>query len=240
MASAWPAGDVRTGDEHLIRTILLWCFERLYHELAWSYDAVSWLVSGGRWREWQRVAASYVFGRDILDVGCGSGRFLGDLLDRDYQAYGLDRSPQMWRRAERWLRSRGHPGRIVGGDALELPFGPATFDCLVLTFPAPFERDPRFWSEAARVVRPGGRVVVVEGAASNSRLWPGLLERLWESRPRQSPFTFPRHLTETPPGQPSRWSKLSRAEVSGPAGTVWLVVASRNGQENSALTDSLE
>ncbi len=42
-------------------TVLLrWLFDLLYHELAWAYDPVSALVSGGRWRDWQRVALPFL------------------------------------------------------------------------------------------------------------------------------------------------------------------------------------
>lgn len=156
-----------------------WLFERLYHELAWAYDAVSWLVSGGRWPRWQRAALPHLVGRRVLDVGCGPGHFLAELIHGGYAAYGLERSPQMRGRANGLLVRRDQPWRVVGGDAWAMPFADATFDSLVLTFPAPFVRESAFWREAARVLRPEGRVVVVEGALSNTRLWPGILEWAW-------------------------------------------------------------
>lgn len=182
----------------------------------------------------------YVVGRSILDVGCGPGRFLGDLLDRGYAAYGLDRSPAMLRRAQRSLRAQGRPGRIIGGEVRNLPFADASFDCLVLTFPTPFVRDPTFWDEAARVLRPDGKIVVVEGATSNTLLWPGLLERVWGLRPRPLESAVSPYPADSPRNQASPWRERYQASVTTREGTVWLVIAHRKGQENSALTDSLE
>ncbi len=162
-------------------SFLSWLYERLYHELAWAYDPVSWLVSGGRWRTWQRAVLPYLVGHAVLDVGCGPGHLLDDLAAAGYRAYGVDRSPEMARRASARAARAGRPGTVLRADARALPFGPGRFDSVVLTFPAPVVADPALWQEVARVLRPGGRAVVVLGATSNRRLWPGLVEQLWHA-----------------------------------------------------------
>ncbi len=159
----------------LARKALSAAFDLLYHQLAPVYDAMSWIVSGGRWSEWRRTALAYLPPGRVLEVGAGTGHLLLDLLDSGRDAYGLDGSPEMLRIARRRLSSHGYEGRLVPGDARRLPFGDSTFDGLVLTFPAPF-LDARFWSHASRVLRPGGRFVVVLGAESRQWPWPGILE----------------------------------------------------------------
>lgn len=158
------------------RVALGWCFERLYHELAWSYDLVSWLVSGGRWRRWQRSALDFVLPDRVLEVGPGTGHLLADLLAAGYDAWGLESSPQMLRRSSRTLSSRGWLGRIVGGDARAMPFRNGSFRSVVLTFPSAYVLSDEFAREVERVLEPGGTAVAVLGAEARTWPWPGVLE----------------------------------------------------------------
>jgi ubiquinone/menaquinone biosynthesis C-methylase UbiE len=217
--------------------LLHWLFERLYRELAWAYDAVSWLVSGGRWRQWQRATIPYLVGNRILDVGTGPGHLLSDLRDAGFSAYGLEFSPAMWRQARQALRKHGLSGLLVGGDACRMPFADETFDSLVLTFPPPFVREPAFWGEAERVLRAGGRVVVVEGAHSNTRLWPGIVEKVWSalSGSNQQPEAV------APEAQFTIGAfSVRRMSSTAPSGSIWLIVAEKARHEKSALTDSFK
>ena len=216
----------------LLAVVLGWLFERLYHEFAGSYDLVSWLVSGGRWRAWQMAAMPLLTGRRILEVGSGPGHLLAQLLSDGYDAIGLDRSDAMQRQARSRLIRSGLPASIVGGDARTLPFPSATFDTVVLTFPAPFVRDVAFWNETARVLRPSGRVVVVEAATSNTVAWPGLVERALA--------TLLGGVTQPPPDVSCGPLGGRRLQITNQFGTIWAVVAEKSGggQEKSALTDS--
>ncbi len=63
-------------------------------------------------------------GNSILDVGCGSGRYVRSLLQRGYEAYGLDRAPRYYAS----VSSR----QIMKGDACHLPFKDQSFDTILL------------------------------------------------------------------------------------------------------------
>jgi len=53
---------------------LLGCFfEMLYHQLAAAYDLVAWLVSFGRWYRWVEKVIPLISGRDVLEIGIGTG-----------------------------------------------------------------------------------------------------------------------------------------------------------------------
>jgi ubiquinone/menaquinone biosynthesis C-methylase UbiE len=144
-------------------------FRLLYHELAWSYDLVAWLVSFGQWRAWGRAALPHLAGERVLELGHGPGHLMATLARRGFQPVGLDLSPHMGRLARRRLRRAGLSPSLVHGCAQTLPFAARTFDSLVATFPTAYILDPATLAEAARVLRPAGRLVVVVGARLSGR-----------------------------------------------------------------------
>lgn len=161
------------------RRIVTLGFRLLYNELAWTYDLVSWLVSRGLWRRWQRTALAYLpaEGR-FLEVGFGPGHLLVALArDGVRRAYGLDLSPAMLRLARRRLGRHGLEARLVRGRAQHLPFASGLFEAVILTFPTPFVYEPAWIRELARVLCDGGRLLVVEQAEFEGR---GVVNRFLE------------------------------------------------------------
>ncbi len=141
-------------------------FRLLYNEMAWTYDAVSYVVSLGQWRDWVRTSLRHLGcepGADVLEVAHGTGNLLGDLLREGFNAVGLDLSPAMGRIARRKLLRCGLYPNLVRGDAARLPFRSGIFDAVVSTFPTEFIIRQGTLSELARVLRPGGRLVIVFG-----------------------------------------------------------------------------
>jgi ubiquinone/menaquinone biosynthesis C-methylase UbiE len=150
--------------------------DHLYAEFAWAYDLVSWVVSLGRWEAWRRVALRYLQGEQrILEVGCGTGHLLHDLAGRARLVFGCDSSPAMLRQAR---RRAGRMVPLCRARAQALPFSAAAFDTVVCTFPAGYISDPHTWAEFARVLAPGGRVVVVYGVSAGGRTLGQRLVRL--------------------------------------------------------------
>ena len=141
--------------------IIRFSFRLLYNELAWTYDAVSWLVSLGEWRRWQRAALPFVRGRAILEIGHGPGHMLLALRRAGHQAVGLDLSRQMGRQAQRRLRRAGVGAPLVRGDVKALPFRAAVFDSVLATFPTDYVISPATLAAVNRALRPNGRFVVI-------------------------------------------------------------------------------
>ena len=136
-------------------------FYHFYHAFAWTYDLVSWVVSVGRWRDWLLTALPYLEGPRVLELGHGPGHLQGALWQRGMIAFGLDESRQMGRMARGRLLGFGLPVALTRGHAQFLPFGANCFDSVVATFPTNYIFDRGTLDEIFRVLRPGGRLVVI-------------------------------------------------------------------------------
>ena len=108
---------------------------------------------------------------DLLDVGCGTGPMV-ELLsehwpERHYT--GLDLTPEMIARAQ----AKGLANaEFVVGDAEDLPFAEASFDAVICANSFHHYPDPQaFFDGAARVLRPGGRLVLRDYTAAPWLLW---------------------------------------------------------------------
>lgn len=150
---------------------LRWRFVRPAFELLYRNRALYWLAStipfAGQWRTWQRLVLPRLRGHRVLEVGCGIGTLLVDMAEAGYTCKAVDRSPQMVSATrDRLLRHVISPDRasVQLGDVRRLPFADASFDTVVSTFPTEYIYSPEASREIARVLRPGGRVVVVLGA----------------------------------------------------------------------------
>jgi ubiquinone/menaquinone biosynthesis C-methylase UbiE len=104
-------------------------------------------------------------GNTVLDVGTGTGVLVPLLLEAtagEGQIVALDFSGEMLRRAQ----AKRHPVAYVQGDAQRLPFPAETFDWVICNAAFPhFPDKQRALSEASRVIREGGRLVICHTAS---------------------------------------------------------------------------
>ncbi len=160
--------------------LYLWATHRLYDELAWTYDLAAWIVSAGRWDRWRRMALDYVEKQPVLEIGFGTGELLMAMAGRGWQVAGIDLSTAMQRTTARKMQRRGVTAPRLQARAQALPYPDQTFGSIVATFPAEYIVDPASLREFARVLRPGGRLIVAGMVVyRQDAWWTSLSQRLF-------------------------------------------------------------
>ena len=103
----------------------------------------------------------------LLDIGTGTGRVLELLAKQADSAVGIDRSPEMLRLARGKLAGSGNQSAEVRqADMSALPFADGSFDTVTLHHVLHFADEPAaVVSEAARLLSPGGKLLVADYAA---------------------------------------------------------------------------
>lgn len=131
----------------------------------WSTVAAEWADLWGGFADPARLAlieaASIGPGRRVLDVGCGSGEFLGILARTGAEVAGIDPAPGMLDLARRSVPSAD----IRQGDFTGLPWSDASFDVVTAINALQFADEMALaLREAARVLRRGGRIGIANWA----------------------------------------------------------------------------
>jgi ubiquinone/menaquinone biosynthesis C-methylase UbiE len=158
---------------------------RIYAKEAPTYDREAdfserWLF-GTEHRAW---ACSRAVG-DTLEVAIGTGLNLPH-YPVDARLTGVDLSPEMLAVAETSAAKIGRPIDLVEGDAQDLPFAERSFDTVVCTYAlCSVPDDARAISEMNRVLKPGGRLILVDHIRSSVLpiFW---LQWLYEFIPRRT------------------------------------------------------
>jgi len=162
-----------------------------------AYDRINRFATLGQVSKWRRMVQDRLPAKGrILEVGCGPGSFAEEVVGRDLVC--LDPIPEMLRSAE----SRVNPKRTARGDsavefveatAEDLPFDDNSFDavCSLFSFRDWYDKRAGL-SEALRVLKPGGIIVIVDPAKINRlhgvlgwlwmRIWVGTYARLIYSK----------------------------------------------------------
>jgi demethylmenaquinone methyltransferase/2-methoxy-6-polyprenyl-1,4-benzoquinol methylase len=142
----------------------------MFDRVARHYDALNSVMSAGlhhRWRERAADAAELNPGDSVLDVCCGTGDFALELSKRvtpGGHVVGCDFSEPMLDLAREKAAGRAVEGvRFEWADALQLPYDAGRFDAVTVGFGVRnFADRERGLRELSRVLRPGGRLVILE------------------------------------------------------------------------------
>jgi demethylmenaquinone methyltransferase/2-methoxy-6-polyprenyl-1,4-benzoquinol methylase len=133
----------------------------MFDAIAPRYDMLNRLLTFGMdvgWRKKTVKSLQLSPGSKVLDLACGTGDLCRELAKRGYRPVGVDRSAGM-------LAAQRTTAPLVRGDALVLPFRSNSVDGVVCGFALRnFSSLKPFLRECARILRPGGRVALLEVA----------------------------------------------------------------------------
>jgi demethylmenaquinone methyltransferase/2-methoxy-6-polyprenyl-1,4-benzoquinol methylase len=141
----------------------------MFDRIAGVYDLMNSAMTAGLHHQWRERAvdrAQVGPGSDALDICCGTGDLALELRRRigpDGRVVGSDFSEPMLELARRKSGDEGLPVEFGWADALDLPYGDESFDAVTIGFGARNLADlEKGLAEMARVLRPGGRLVILE------------------------------------------------------------------------------
>ena len=148
--------------------------ERVFDRVAGRYDLMNDLMSFGMHRLWKAFAVSLARirpGERVLDVASGSGDLARAFAARGAEVWMSDINGPMLARGRDRMLDAGRLARAVRCDAERLPFGDARFDCVSVGFGLRnMTRKEAALAEMTRVLKPGGRLLVLEF----SQIWKPL------------------------------------------------------------------
>ena len=139
----------------------------------WDRTAPDWVAAGERnwaatepsWGIWRISEAELqmvgdVAGLDTIELGCGTAYVSAWLAGRGAHPVGIDNSAAQLETARRLQREHGLDFPLIHGNAETVPLPDASFDLAISEYGASIWADPYAWiPEAARLLRPGGRLV---------------------------------------------------------------------------------
>lgn len=160
-----------TTADKILSQLLRQFFHLLYHQFAWCYDIVAWVVSFGQWDLWIAEVLPYLNGPRILELGYGTGHLQTALQQKYEFAAGIDASFDMARISRSRLRRLGYRNTAAVGYAHALPFGDASFSQVVATFPTDYIFDRVALSEIDRILIPQGDLVILPFAWITGTRW---------------------------------------------------------------------
>ncbi len=154
-------------------------FDKFYTRTARLYDiAVRALPI---WKTWLRCALPHIEGPRVLEVSFGTGYLLTQYADR-FETHGIDYNARMVETARRNLARRGASAELMQANVESLPYEDGHFDTVINTMALSGYPDAgRAISEIRRVLKPGGRLVLIDINYPADGNWLGTrLTRAWK------------------------------------------------------------
>jgi SAM-dependent methyltransferase len=162
------SSDPRDYPEYVAQNVAVWTKSNAEHtgpraRDAWAKDEIEWGVFGIK--EAEVGALGDVSGLDVIELGCGTAYFSAWLAKRGARPVGIDPTPAQLETAREMQREFSLDFPLLEGVAESVPLPDASFDLALSEYGASIWADPYRWiPEAARLLRPGGRLVFLRNA----------------------------------------------------------------------------
>jgi len=206
---------------NLLQRFMRVFFDLLYHSFAFVYDLVAAVVSFGKWNDWVLSVIPFIEGNHILELGHGPGHLqLALRLRCGLVAAAMDESAPMGRLARRRL---GTSHRLVRALAQKIPFASESFDSVISTFPSEYIFDMQTLSEAHRVLRSRGRLIVLLAVLPKNPLL-GMLFKVTGQSPTGAYESVKSKIIDTL-AHANFKTEVQLVEVK--SGNLWVVVAQK-------------
>jgi len=157
---------------------------KMFDGIAREYDALDHILSVGADIRWRRRLVRELkcgnwrngwkvrYGKKVLDLACGTGDLTLALCKAGYEVTGVDISEKMMAAGRLKCRDAGVDAKFVLGSAEALPFEDESFDVVTISFGIRnFDNRDKCLSEIFRVLKPGGRLMILEFAVPRFALW---------------------------------------------------------------------
>jgi SAM-dependent methyltransferase len=156
-----PYDYVALNRERWTKTNAEYTDQRAY--AAWNAEEITWGVFGVREDDVGILGA--VDGLDVVELGCGTAYFSAWLTRRGAHPVGVDVTPAQLETARRVMAETDLEFPLVEANAEDVPLPDASFDLAISEYGASIWCDPARWlPEAARLLRPGGRLVFLRNS----------------------------------------------------------------------------
>ena len=149
---------------------------QIFDTIAPTYDRINRILSGGINFYWRRKVATLLPKQEkikLLDCATGTGDQLISLFKNSpqlHQAVGIDLAQEMLKIGREKLRAYAHQITLRAASATAIPYLDETFDCATMSFGIRNVDDvPTCLREIHRVLRPGGRALILEFSLPTNR-----------------------------------------------------------------------
>lgn len=206
---------------------------RMFDSISGNYDFLNHFLSAGIDIRWRRKAIKLLADGNpklILDVATGTGDFAVEALSlHPDKVIGVDISEGMLEVGRKKMKERGFDPKIelMSGDSENLPFEENKFDAVIVAFGVRnFENLEKGLAEMRRVLKPGGRMVVLE--FSKPKMFP--VKQLYNFYFR---FILPK-IGKLVSRDPAAYTYLPESVQAFPDGEKFIYILDQLGFKNTA------